>query len=248
MKEFIEKQINSLQEEAEDIRKALVAMVSLRSDYFGAYNRDSAAAKYHGLAQIANTSYSKWFRIALQLVKDHQTDHEKPFIQYGQTVMGFLKYGVATRAGRGPGSTDLFYSFDRQIGILEAIPRIIEIKEADFQTLISAEFVEDELAQAEVLLEKKFLRCAGLLCGVALERHLQQLCRRRGIDTETLRGINALAQQLYKTKTIDKIQLQRIGHLAAIRNNCAHADKETAIKERDIEELFQQTSALVLIR
>lgn len=248
MKAFLQKQIKSLQKEAISIRVDMVAMDALRSRYYSAYDRSKAKTEYHVLAMRANTSYSKWFQITLQLVRDYQADHEKAFTRYANTVMTFLKYSIdKVTYGDEPDSTALYYSFDRQIGIINAIPRIIELREADLQTLINAEFIQDELAHAEVLLKKKYLRCAGLLCGVALERHLQQLCRRNGIDPKTARGIDALAQRLYKRKVINKIQLKQIKYLASIRNTCAHPNEDTIIKEREIEELFQKASALVLI-
>ena len=51
----------------------------------------------------------------------------------------------------------------------------------DIQQLVTADLFNSELDAASELAKKKFLRAAGALAGVVLEKHLRQVCKSHSV-------------------------------------------------------------------
>lgn len=76
------------------------------------------------------------------------------------------------------------------------------------------------------LAKQKFLRAAGAVAGVVLERHLLQVCDNHGIKvSKKAPGIADLNNALKDGGVVDIPQWRFIQHLADIRNLCDHRKK-----------------------
>jgi len=66
----------------------------------------------------------------------------------------------------------------------------------EIRQLVQADLFDSEIGAARELLENKFLRAAGAVAGVVLEKHLRQVCDDRGLKilkkNPTLGDLNEL--------------------------------------------------------
>jgi len=111
-----------------------------------------------------------------------------------------------------------------QRSILCSIPDLVKIKELQLREIISADFVDREIEEAEFLFRNKNYRAAGALAGVALEKHLQTLCDKYEIEYKKTDTIGPLSQKLYDHKKMEKSQMRLVQYLGDIRNKCDHPD------------------------
>ena len=116
--------------------------------------------------------------------------------------------------------------FDQQVAILEAARARFESSLLDIRQVLQADLFDSELNAAEHLAKFKFLRAAGALAGVVLERHLSQVCADHKITISkknpTIADYN---ESLKSADVVDLPQWRFIQHLADIRNLCDHAKK-----------------------
>ena len=129
-----------------------------------------------------------------------------------------------------------------QRSILLSIPFIAKIKEMKLREIISGDFVDREIEEAELLFKKGHHRAAGALAGVALERHLKSLCDKYQIDYQKKDTIEPLVEKLYNKSKIELSQMKNIQHLASIRDKCDHpAD----VEKSEIKELIERVKKFV---
>jgi len=66
--------------------------------------------------------------------------------------------------------------FECQLGIVKSAQRRFESSLFDIQKIVRADLFDSEIDAARKLLKNGFLRAAGALAGVVLEKHLEQVC------------------------------------------------------------------------
>jgi hypothetical protein len=71
--------------------------------------------------------------------------------------------------------------FQQQLAILKSVRERFESSLFDIRQLVQADLFDSELEAAEELARKKFMRPAGALAAVVLERHLAQVCDNHAI-------------------------------------------------------------------
>ena len=132
-----------------------------------------------------------------------------------------------------------------QFEILAAVPCHLTYSIHDIELTAYSVLMDDEIGAARHLLSRGFLRPAGALAGVILERHLKNLLRRhtppiKYKQLDTLAPLNDLAKDdLYDVVTWRKIQ-----HLTALRNLCDH-DKDREPTKEEVAELVEGVSAIL---
>ena len=67
-------------------------------------------------------------------------------------------------------------NFRQQLAILKAVKARFKSSLFDIRQLVMADLFDSELDAAAALAKKKFLRGAGAMAGVVLEKHLRQVC------------------------------------------------------------------------
>ncbi|MCW7075991.1 MAG: HEPN domain-containing protein [Candidatus Syntrophoarchaeum sp.] len=135
--------------------------------------------------------------------------------------------------------------FDTQRNLLLSLPEVFEIQNLKLRRTISADLVESELEEARLLLDHGFIRAAGAVAGVALERYLKTLCETSTppVNHTVIKGINSLAQGLRKAGHLSETKRKKIEWLGDIRNKCDHAKEEPPIEE--VKELINGTEGFV---
>ncbi len=114
----------------------------------------------------------------------------------------------------------------QQIAIVKSVKARFESSLFDIRQLVQADLFDTELEAAMELAKQKFLRAAGAVAGVVLERHLLQVCDNHGTKAgKKAPGIADLNDALKKGGVLDVPQWRFVQHLADIRNLCDHDKK-----------------------
>ena len=62
--------------------------------------------------------------------------------------------------------------------VVDSIPAYMNARFYDVELALSQAYVRDELSDAKLMLKSRFVRVAGGMAGVLIERHLKLLCDR----------------------------------------------------------------------
>lgn len=200
-------------------------------------------------------NYQRWYTescaVIKQLIPDRFSEFEHLYKGDGRrqnldlltyTIQDWLNgtRAVADFSGKKP-FDDLACVTNRlgvQLDILESTQLRFESTLFDIKQLTQADLFDSELDVARELLNKKFVRSAGAIAGVVLEKHLAQVIANHSITTRkrnpTISDFNELLKQ---GKALDIPSWRQIQRLADIRNLCVHN------KQR--EPTFEETEELI---
>lgn len=113
--------------------------------------------------------------------------------------------------------------FQIQRSIVDSCSSRFESSLFDIKHLVQADLLDSELSAARELLKNGFLRAAGAVAGVALEKHLHSVCNRRGIPIKKKNASISDLNELLKSNSVVGIpEWREITLLADYRNICDH--------------------------
>ena len=111
----------------------------------------------------------------------------------------------------------------QQAAILKAAERRFDSSLFEIRQLVQADLFDTELGAAKELLKNKFVRAAGAIAGVVLEKHLAQICEDRGIKISKKHpGISDLNEALKSAGVIEVASWRHLSFLGDIRNLYDH--------------------------
>lgn len=195
------------------------------------------------------SAYQRWYSEALALLQqllpqrvgDFVRHYEKPkgrkdityenyriedYLQGLNVTRGYNKDKVV-----GPDAA--IPQFDQQVAIVEAAKARFESSLFEIRQLVQADLLDSELDAAEELAKHKFVRAAGALAGVVLERHLAQVCQDHQVTLSKKNlTISDFNEALKSAGVIDLPQWRFVQHLADIRNLCDHGRKPDPTPEQ----------------
>ena len=204
--------------------------------------------------------YQTWYSEALALVKQVLPDRHDDFVSHYEyprsrkeitsenyMIREYLQ-GLEITRSQGFGKDTIvdrsaaIPEFVQQLNIVKAAKVTLDSVLMDFTLVLQADLFDSEIDSARALEKSGFLRAAGAICGVVLEKHLKQVCANHGIairkKNPTLSDYN---QALKDNRVIETAEWRRIQFLTDIRNNCDHA-KENEPTQNDIEDLITGTN------
>ena len=190
--------------------------------------------------------YERWYSVSMQVVKqvlpDRLADFVKHYKDEKRKQTDFFTYGVSDymiglRTTRGYETVvdgkAAFPKFEQQLNILKSVQARLESSLFDMLEIIQADLFDDELDAATELAKKGFLRGAGAVAGVVLERHLGHICGKHNLKTrKKAPTINDLNQMLKDGGVIDTPMWRFIQHLGDIRNLCDHSKGREPSKDQ----------------
>lgn len=192
--------------------------------------------------------YEVWYSEALAVLKQVLPDrvsnfvglYEKPkgrkALSYGTYVVQDYMQGLIRRDGFGETIVDpsaAVPQFRQQLAILKAAQKRFESSLFEIRQLVQADLFDSEIAVARELLKHKFLRAAGAVAGVVLEKHLRQVCNDHGIKvTKKSAGISDLNELLKAASVIEVPQWRHINLLGDLRNICVHEKRKEPTAEQ----------------
>lgn len=135
--------------------------------------------------------------------------------------------------------------FNTQLQILKSVESRFESSLFEIRQLVQADLFDSELDTARELLKKGFLRGAGVISGVVLEKHLSQVCVNHKISIRkknpTISDFNDL---LKKNDTLDVPSWRSIQRLGDLRNLCGH-NKDREPTKDEISELIEGVDKVI---
>ena len=195
--------------------------------------------------------YQRFNSAGLQFVKEFLPEKEIEFCASYEAkeyrdIEGVMDYLQLRRGQYSNDKEEIIERFinrlEIQRSILSSIPYIARIQEMKLREIISADFVEREIDEAEQLFRNGNIRAAGALAGVALEKHLKTLCDKYQINYQKKETIEPLVNKLYGAKKLDIIQMKNIQYLASIRNKCDHSSD---VEKGEVKELIGKVKKFV---
>jgi hypothetical protein len=197
--------------------------------------------------------YQNWYSESLALIKQLLPDrlldftrlYEKPKnrkeIDNGNYVIeDYLQGLTITRSwdkAKLVGPDAAIPCFQQQLNILKSISRRFESSLFNIRQLVQADIFDSELDAARELIKSGFLRAAGAMAGVVLEKHLAQVCASHNLSiSKKAPHISDFNDILKHNDVIDIAVWRFIQHLGDIRNLCDHnKNKEPTDEEvRDL--------------
>ena len=187
-----------------------------------------------------NESYEPWYSECIALLRQLLPDrlanfvslYEKPKVRKAiengnYVIQDFLQGLIVTRAGDViVAMSAALPQFRQQFAILRAAEVRFDSALFEMRQLVQADLFDTEIEAAHELLRNKFLRAAGAIAGVVLEKHVHQICEDRSIEISKKNPSISDLNDLLKTNSVVNIpQWRHISFLADIRNICDHNKK-----------------------
>lgn len=197
-----------------------------------------------GIAEELITEYQQWYTEASRVMKQVLPDRFDEFTKaYGQ----YFVYRLSDY----PDSEDYdVHSFSSDLRVvkqyikvqndlLRSAQLVFASSLVDIAAVVQADLFDSELDAARELLGKRFLRAAGVIAGVVLERHLAQVAASHNLtirkQNPTIGDFNEL---LKKERVVDVPAWRQIQRLGDLRNLCAH-DREREPTEEEVDEIIE---------
>ena len=135
--------------------------------------------------------------------------------------------------------------FVQQLAIVEAARETLDSSLMDLTLILQADLFDSEIDSARSLAKSGYRRAAGAICGVVIEKHLQQVCGTHGVTIRKKnKTIGDYNQALRDQGIISIPQWRFVQHLADIRNLCDHA-KGREPEEKEIDDLLSGTAKIL---
>jgi len=232
-KEDVEGLVKELEQEGDEIIQNLHTFfgnvqvrstgTSFSSKYMWGGGPEATPAKRN-----AKRKHAEWQARAEELIREYRPHREERFEELGDEVQKAtaLGGGRITEEPKEAISNRAINAIDLQIGMVKGILGKVEVEELRARRQISARVSRDEIERAWSLFEDGFIRSAGVVSAVAVERELLTLCEETEGVTEynPNHGISRLAQTLYEANQLSKTKWNDMKALASIRETCAHAE------------------------
>jgi hypothetical protein len=221
------------------------------------FKEKEACSEFISKLPSFNKGYQTWYSESLVVIKQILPDRLPDFISYYEvpknrkelkcvnyTIADYLQNLKATSFGEViVDKSAAINKFYQQLEILKSVQRRFESSLFDIQQLVQADLFDDELAAAKMLNNNKFMRAAGAVAGVVLEKHLKQILKNHNLTCkkDTISPLNdALkAGNVYDIPTFRKIQ-----HLGDIRNLCDHDSKREPTQE-EVDEMINGVDSII---
>lgn len=195
--------------------------------------------------------YEIWYNSAYPLVNEYLPERTDRFVEKYDDVRRCLELDLEYFDEKNVDTElDLNNTISRalflQKQLVSSIPQRAEIEQYRKARSISSEITSEEVQRAKELYDDEDIRAAGVICGVAIERHLITLCEssNEDLEFEYLDGIYSLAQTLHTAGEISDDLLRLLEYIAGIRNKCSHASEEEP-EVREVERMLQEADEII---
>lgn len=196
-----------------------------------------------------NSEYDTWYSESLSLIKqllpDRVDDFIKQYKQEKRKEIDYLTYGISdyllgvkvTRTHmKTVDQSAAVGKMELQNSILKAVEKRFESKLFDIQDVLQSDMFDSELDAGRELTKKGFVRGAGAIAGVVLEKHLGHVCSTHELKSRKKRPtISDYYQLLKDNEIIDTPKWRFIQHLGDLRNLCDHSKDREPTKEDALE-------------
>lgn len=204
---------------------------------------EGAGWKFVVFSEEYQSWYTKSYRVISQIIPErlaefellYKGDPKRKEITYmnysiNDYLMGLQQTNSRKEVIRGP--KDAIRKMEIQYKILSSAKERFNSVLFDIKDIVQADIFDSELETAKELNKKGFIRAAGAVTGVVLEKHLAHVCSIHELKTRKAHPSIAEFNQLLKdNEIIDTPAWRFIQHLGDIRNLCDHGKEREPTKE-----------------
>ena len=193
--------------------------------------------------------YQHWYSAVRTILEKNQPsriqEFEWAYSPSGKTSELGIKQLLAKKYVTQEEQFGLMDLINAQYDMLAAVPSHLKFSIYDIELTAYSILMDDEITAAQYLLKNGFLRSAGALAGVVLERHLKTLLRKHTppIKHKEKDALSAL-NDLCKNAVYDLVTWRKVQHLADLRNLCDH-DKVREPTKDEVAELIRGVGAVL---
>lgn len=200
--------------------------------------------------------YEKWYSEALEVIRQtlpsryedfrclYRDDRRKGKDAVDHLTYTISDYMIGLTSTRGwekeivVSPRSALPKFQQQLAILQAAERRFESSLFDIRRLLQADLFDSEIDTARELLKNGYLRAAGAVAGVVLEKHLGEVCAAHRVMIKKKKpGISDYNETLKQAEVLDVPTWRFIQRLADLRNLCDHK-RTREPKLEEIEDLI----------
>ncbi len=201
------------------------------------------------LSSDIGSLYQHWYSAARTLLYKNQPsrieEFETAYLPSGKNAAPGIKQLIGGRYVTKPEQFKLMDLIKTQYDIIAAVPTHLKYSIFDVELTVYSVLMDDEITAAQYLHKNGFLRAAGALAGVILERHLKNLLRKhtppiKYKEKDMLSQLNDLC----KETIYDLVAWRKMQHLIDLRNLCDHDKKREPTKD-EVSELINSVSAMI---
>jgi len=200
------------------------------------------------------SDYQGWYTRALGAIQQLTPERLDEFVQlyrvgkrtgYSMSTYGISDFLLGITFTVGLQETDcrsiVVGRFHQQLQILGSARTRLDDLLASIRGLVQAELFDGQIEAAGELARTGHLRAAGAVAGVALERHLADMCGRRGLALRKKHPtIGDWNNKLKEEGLLDVPDWRWIQRLADLRNLCTHERGREPTKD-EVDELIRGT-------
>ncbi len=255
--------LEKYREEVQDLRrKGMFLSVGLRNEMGEPYAESELEGVSKQMVQIIKNAtfsdqYQTWYNASLAAIKQLLPDRVDDFVSaYHVDVKkerNITNYGIEdyllgltlTSLSKESNYGYIRSKFELQYQIVCSLSDRLDSSLFDIKQLVEADLFDSEIDAAEMLAKNGFLRGAGAICGVVLEKHLKTVANAHSIKlvkkTPTISDLNDV---LKNNSVIDIAQWRHLQFLGDIRNLCDH-DKTKEPTKANLEDLISGTRKVI---
>jgi hypothetical protein len=192
------------------------------------------------------SEYQRWYSEAKAVVRQVIPDRLSDFVRHyerqpNRKILQWDNYTIEDYL-QGLSRTDIvtmiagISRMEQQFHILKSAQQRFKSSLFDIRQLVAADLFDSEIAAARALVKNKFLRAAGAIAGVVLEKHLAQVCENHAIKvTKKNPTIGDFNELLKNADVIGTPRWRGNQHLADIRNLCDHNKAKEPTEEQVLD-------------
>lgn len=179
--------------------------------------------------------YQKWYNASLAAIKRLLPDRVADFVsayhsneKKDKSVSNFgiedYLLGLSLSSfSKDRNQSLILHKFNLQYEIVRSLPDRLDSSLFEIQQLVEADLFDSEIDAAAMLAKRGFLRGAGAVCGVVLEKHLKSVAASHGLKiSKKAPSINDLNELLKNNDIIDLAQWRHLQYMGDLRNLCDH--------------------------
>lgn len=126
--------------------------------------------------------------------------------------------------------------FKQQLAILKSVEKRFDSSLFDIRQIVQSDLFDSAIDASRELAKKGFLRGAGAIAGVVLEKHLAQVLKNHNIKIRKKHpSINDFNELLKNGGILDAPEWRKIQQLGDVRNLCVHNSDREPNKEEVLE-------------
>lgn len=236
----------------EEIKKELKELKKQGQKLFDAINLNEKGCSTDLSYFISN--YEIWYTQALYVIKQlipdrlndfvllYKNDKRKQLDASTYTISDALR-AIGNKSGYVNPQSARFCVLS-QVNMVQSCLDSFDNKIFEIQNILQADIFDSEIDSAKHLLKRGFLRAAGAICGVVIEKHFSEVCKNHSITIKKKSPTIADFNDALKDNVYDTIEWRRIQRLGDLRNLCDHNKDREPTKE-DVDELICGTERII---